>query len=125
MSILAASTPPEPPVGSVVLDKTGRAWQLLRGMKHWLAAGATGETGIFGGPAPYSWTGLLVAYGPLQMVHNPEVPELGTDITRALAGRIENVRTHIGQCGDSTEAVVARLDELGAIAAELRGEAQR
>lgn len=37
-----------------------------------------------------------------------------------LAGRIENVRTHIGVVGDRPEAVVARLDELGAIARELR-----
>lgn len=37
-----------------------------------------------------------------------------------IIARIENVRTHIGNVPDSREAVVARLDELGAIAHDLR-----
>lgn len=55
--------PPEPPVGSVVLDDEGRAWQRI-GKTSWGVAGGTGKGHV-------GWNGLNDMYGPLKVIHEP------------------------------------------------------
>jgi|SRR5581483_967282 len=65
--VLSPALPPEPPVGSVVLDAKGRAWQRrgsFKGASRWKATHhRMGEA---------TWESLNLAVGPLRVLYNPE-----------------------------------------------------
>lgn len=68
--------PDEPPIGAVVIDRYGRAWQRLarRFGRHWEPAGQLGP-GVIPALAdvpPLSWGQLLLQRGELTLVYNPE-----------------------------------------------------
>jgi hypothetical protein len=64
---LRAEFPPEPPVGSVILDWEDAAWQRFHAV-GWLRVGRPSG---FGAEAA-SWHGLLVA-GAVRVIYEPEV----------------------------------------------------
>jgi hypothetical protein len=69
--------PDEPPPGSVVLDRLGRAWQRLEGdLKglHWHVAGTLESFFPLGwdGMAQCTWGQLLLQRGPVTLVYRPE-----------------------------------------------------
>lgn len=59
---------PEPPIGSVVLDDDGDAWQSPRGgtdqPRQWWCVGIG---------TPRSWERLTDVFGPLRVIYTPEV----------------------------------------------------
>ena len=67
VEVLAPALPPEPPVGSVVLDDLGRAWQRrksFRDTSRWKATHhRLGEA---------SWESLKSVAGPLRVLYDPE-----------------------------------------------------
>lgn len=68
--IYEAEIPPEPPVGTVVLDKEGLAWQRISMRKPypcWVAAQMD-----FGGGRTNYWPKLLMEGGPLKELYQPE-----------------------------------------------------
>lgn len=75
--VIGVELPDEPPIGSVVVDRLGRAWQRLGGRlfgRHWEPAGKLGP-GFFPELAdvpPLSWGQLLVQRGDLTLVYRPE-----------------------------------------------------
>lgn len=74
-----AIVPDEPPVGSVVLDNDGIAWQRLKVNEpypHWVPAQLS-----FHGPDMHSnyWPKLLVDKGPVIELYRPEGPKGETE----------------------------------------------
>jgi hypothetical protein len=71
--------PDEPPVGSVVIDRYGRAWQRLGGSLFGLNWHVTGRLASFIpalDDAPMlRWGYLLLQRGPVTLVHNPKADE--------------------------------------------------
>lgn len=61
VTVLRRALPPEPPTGSVVLDKGGVAWQHA-GAGTWFSMG-------FG---QRSWNKLHAQLGPLRVIYTPE-----------------------------------------------------
>lgn len=76
---LRAEVPPEPAVGSVVLDRNKAAWQRIE-VAGW---SRVGRVALFAG-AMTSWSGLLVGVGPVRLIWDgatgaaPVVPEAQT-----------------------------------------------
>lgn len=64
----APEFPPNPPPGSVLLDRHGAAWQRSRGGRYWLAVGGQRER---------PWVQLLMYDGPVTVVYVPEVSDAG------------------------------------------------
>jgi len=69
--------PDEPPVGSVVVDSYGRAWQrLTRALSgsRWCVAGSLipAFDGMLPGAPELSWGRLLLQRGELTLVYTPE-----------------------------------------------------
>jgi len=64
------SVPAEPPVLSVVLSRSGLAWQ--RAGRNWHSAGTPSVLCPQPGGVALSWAQLLLTYGPVTLVHAPE-----------------------------------------------------
>lgn len=68
--------PDEPPVGSVVIDRFGRAWQRLAGARfghQWCVAGPLPPVVTPLADAPQlSWGHLLLQRGEVTLVYTPE-----------------------------------------------------
>lgn len=65
MERIHVDVPEQPPVGSVVLDRTGNAWQRLD--EHAVQPWTTTASGTW-----LSWAEVLVSRGPLDVVHRAE-----------------------------------------------------
>lgn len=59
------TVPEQPPAGSIVLDKGGKAWQRCddRSFGSWFAASV--QNAVDG----YTWATLLMAVGPVTVLH--------------------------------------------------------
>src|SRR5688500_11149571 len=71
--------PDEPPVGAVVIDHYGRAWQRLAGSlfgAHWHVTGRlTSFIPELADAPTLRWGHLLLQRGPVTLVHNPKADE--------------------------------------------------
>lgn len=71
-----AIVPDEPPVGSVVLDNDGIAWQRIGSRDPYPNWQATHQDpGSFNGGNMSYWSKLLVDKGPLTELHRPDGPK--------------------------------------------------
>lgn len=77
--VFGIELPDEPPTGSVVLDRYGRAWQRLGGRvfgAHWEVTGKlTPLIPALADVPPLTWGQLLLRRGDLTLVYRPEKKE--------------------------------------------------
>lgn len=69
MERISVTVPEQPPVGTVVLDSHGTAWQATRAMFNPAIVWRPADTSDNALP----WPALLVDHGPLDVVHRGEV----------------------------------------------------
>jgi len=70
MERISVDVPEQPPIGSVVVDSCGTAWQRRRPLfstsDGWFPAQCSGQLNQL------HWAHLLTAHGPLDLVHRPD-----------------------------------------------------
>lgn len=68
---ITLDVPDEPPSLSVVLSKSGRAWQRVG--RAWYSAGTPSVIFPQAGGIAVAWAHLLLHHGPVRIIYTPEV----------------------------------------------------